>query len=598
MRQQFNNLALRKKIFLIFTVSVLLLATLFNLSLTYLMNQYNQEIYATNAQLLTNVTTVIESQMSAIEDMSNYIIGDETIQENLVFLNDNPYSSKRALASRDIYQSLYPYIFSNDYIQSINILNDDFEIAMGTSLDPEAIDIPQGNAMAIKQNGRIQWLGETTSGPSIYCVRVIRQRKYLKLTSLAVLYIKVDLDQIIKDALDNAGYPPTETNFILYKDDILLYPQSTPYEFNVNALSLQDETYLIDTIEGSKKFIISGDLDTVSWHYYYIRDYNRLFKKLMLAKTYSVMAIILCSFIVLILTEEILKSMFKHIDRLLQKIQNFGKGLTPSEGLVSEYTNRTDEIGRLHQHFDTMTRSVTVLRDANYEKQLHLKDATIKILEQQINPHFLYNTLDMINWMAQVEGAQDISTVVLSLGKLFRASISMEKDLIPLEQELTFLKSYIKIQKIRFNERLNFTIDISDDLLNMMIPKLSLQPLVENAIKHGMESLIDTCYIALSAAETEQDYILTLSNTGSIFDNDLLNRIKNNDLKPLGTGVGLTNIDSRLKLLFGNEYGLKFDNRDSKACVIMRIPKTYIPHLDNSAKSDVNISPTIQPNTD
>ena len=96
-----------------------------------------------------------------------------------------------------------------------------------------------------------------------------------------------------------------------------------------------------------------------------------------------------------------------------------------------DYENRQDEIGQLHRSFDDMTHSVKVLRDENYDKQLLLRDSTIKMLQQQINPHFLYNTLDTINWMAQKYGADDISVMVRSLGNLFRSSIAGQKDIIP-----------------------------------------------------------------------------------------------------------------------------------------------------------------------
>ncbi len=102
-----------------------------------------------------------------------------------------------------------------------------------------------------------------------------------------------------------------------------------------------------------------------------------------------------------------------------------------------------------------MTHSVKVLRDENYDKQLLLRDSTIKMLQQQINPHFLYNTLDTINWMAQKYGADDISMMVRSLGNLFRASIAGQKDIIPLSEELEVLNDYIRIQEMRFKDRLN-----------------------------------------------------------------------------------------------------------------------------------------------
>ena len=577
-QKHFTNLALRKKIFLFFVILIICSILLSNLILSYLTGKYNREIYALNAQLLDNVISSIESEMQAIEEMSNYIIGNETIQENLIFLHNNPQSNKRALANRDIYQALFSYIFSNDYVQYISLIDENIEITMGSPLMKKNINLDELSQKAAINNGKILWTFEDQPSSSIYCIRSIRQRKYLNLKNLATLYIKVDLDAIINAALEKSGYPPTSTDFLLYSEDMLVYPLTKTYSSQFSEALNTASPYLIQSVGDDKKFIIHGRLNITPLDYVYFRDYNQLFHHLTVTKYYSFGIILLFSIIVLLITNLILKSTFKHLDYLLIKIKDFGYGLSPAKQQTSVYASRDDEIGKLHRHFDDMTRSVRVLRDSNYEKKIHLKDATIKMLEQQINPHFLYNTLDMINWMAQVEGAEDISNVALSLGKLFRASITVDKDLIPLHQELTFLNSYLQIQKIRFNERLSFTSSISDEYLHILIPKLSLQPLVENALKHAMEEMLGTCYIELCVTQNTENYIIELSNTGSAFEDDLLNRIKSNDLKPLGTGVGLINIDSRLRLLFGEEYGLQLYNQDAKAKVQMLIPKSSSTH--------------------
>ena len=220
-----------------------------------------------------------------------------------------------------------------------------------------------------------------------------------------------------------------------------------------------------------------------------------------------------------------------------------------------------------------MTKSVKVLRDENYDKQLLLRDATIKMLQQQINPHFLYNTLDTINWMAQKYGADDISTMVRSLGNLFRASITGEGDLIPLADELAVLDNYIQIQKIRFKDRLVFELVVPEDISHIFVPKLCIQPLVENALKHAMEYTDEICTIRVTVREREGSYRIKVANTGSQFEEDLLWKIEHRQITPQGSGVGLVNIDSRLKLIYGDHYGLTFYNKDGMAVVMLSIPK-------------------------
>ena len=151
-----------------------------------------------------------------------------------------------------------------------------------------------------------------------------------------------------------------------------------------------------------------------------------------------------------------------------------------------------------------MTKNVRSLQNQNYEKQLLLKDATIKMLQQQINPHFLYNTLDTINWMAQKYGVEDISVMAKSLGNLFRASINGQDDLIPLSEELSVLENYIRIQRIRFKDRLEFILEVPEDISSLCVPRLCIQPLVENALKHAMEYSDDICTIHVNIQVSEQ----------------------------------------------------------------------------------------------
>ena len=290
------------------------------------------------------------------------------------------------------------------------------------------------------------------------------------------------------------------------------------------------------------------------------------------------MQILLYTFFIILVTAILVnllfRYIFRHLDYLIEKIQRFGNGEAPVSRIKSyDYENRQDEIGQLHRSFDEMTHSVKVLRDENYDKQLLLRDSTIKMLQQQINPHFLYNTLDTINWMAQKYGADDISMMVRSLGNLFRASIAGQKDIIPLSEELEVLNDYIRIQEMRFKDRLNFELEVPENISHIFVPKLCIQPLVENALKHAMEATDEMCCIRVTIKEMELDYQIKVSNTGSIFDPDLLTKIENKEIQPQGSGVGLVNINSRLKLLYGNNYGLNFYNKSGMAVVMLSIPK-------------------------
>jgi two-component system sensor histidine kinase YesM len=551
----------------------------FLLSVKILTTRYNEELYKTNANSLNHVTTYLESEMQTVETITDSLVGDQTIQSNLTFLSENPYSNRRALARRDIYQQLYSYIYRSSYIKSINIiLEDGTNICMGSSDDILKFDVKELSKSLDSLKGGSIWSSSIEAGPDTVCARQILKLRYLSLKKLGEMYITVNMDKMIEDGLTNSGSFSENSNFILMSGGKRIYP-SKPFHDELSLqliedIKQQENAYTIATLDGKKEFIISGHIPYAKWDYLYFRDYDPLFYGIRLIS----MQIFLFTFCIITVTavwvNVIFRHIFRHLDYLIEKIKCFGSGEVPDYNIkLYDYENRQDEIGQLHRSFDEMTHSVKVLRDENYDKQLLVRDSTIKMLQQQINPHFLYNTLDTINWMAQKYGADDISVMVRSLGNLFRASIADQKDIIPLSDELKVLYDYIRIQEIRFKDRLNFELDTPEKISQIFVPKLCIQPLVENALKHAMEDTDELCRIRVSIQEMEQDYQIQVSNTGSQFEEDLLEKIANKEITPQGSGVGLLNINSRLKLLYGDNYGLKFYNKGGKAVVMLSIPK-------------------------
>ncbi|WP_143319771.1 histidine kinase [Clostridium sp. HBUAS56010] len=575
----FNNLSLYKKILTVFLLAMLGLLVTFLISIKILTSRYNEELYQTNANALTHVTTYVESEMQMVETISENLIGDPVIQNNLGFLSENPYSNRRSLARRDIYQQLYSYIYRSSYIKSINIiLADGTNVCMGSSDEILKFNVKELDQKTELLKGRALWSPGQKPGPDTVCARQVRKLKYLSLKKLGELYITVDMDQMIKDGLSNSGTLEENSNFILMSGDQRIYPEE-PFH-NEYCLELiadhkkSESSYTISNLNGNKEFIISGHVPYAGWDYLYFRDYDPLFYRIQLIS----MQILLFTFCIIagtaLCVNIIFRHIFRHLDYLIEKIQCFGSGELPACSVKCyDYENRRDEIGQLHRSFDEMTQSVKVLRDENYDKQLLVRDSTIKMLQQQINPHFLYNTLDTINWMAQSYGAEDISVMVRSLGNLFRASIADQKDIIPLSEELKVLDNYIRIQQIRFKDRLYYELKTPEDITGILVPKLCIQPLVENALKHAMEDTDEMCCIHVNIIEMEHDYQIKVTNTGSRFETDLLKKIENKEITPQGSGVGLININSRLKLIYGEEYGLKFNNEEGKAVVTLSIPK-------------------------
>lgn len=227
-----------------------------------------------------------------------------------------------------------------------------------------------------------------------------------------------------------------------------------------------------------------------------------------------------------------------------------------------------DEAGQMHENFKKMMNQINFLIGENYKKQLLIKESEFKTLQAQVNPHFLYNTLESINWSAKIAGEKKISQMAESLGFVLRASINMKDMLISLNEEISIVDHYITIQSYRFEERLQFTKNIADAHLTTLIPKFIIQPLVENAIRYGLQEMIGVCKIHVSVSETEETVIICVADNGPGIETEYLEKIISGNYQPKGTGIGLRNINERIKLLFGEKYGLKIDSEIGKGTTV------------------------------
>jgi len=218
-------------------------------------------------------------------------------------------------------------------------------------------------------------------------------------------------------------------------------------------------------------------------------------------------------------------------------------------------SDREDEIGLLFKRFNVMTEQIESLMAKTMEEQEELRTAERKALQAQINPHFLYNTLNTIKSIAKLEGIDQITTIVTQFGKLLRNTIESEKEMVSLRESLDLVESYLAIQKIRYGERLNYRINVPSEFMNYHIPKLILQPLVENAVIHGLEKKIEPGLISLNAQRQNGNLVIGVRDDGIGMSETLKPEKKNES-----TGVGMSNVHRRLELLYGEPFGLRINS--------------------------------------
>ncbi len=322
--------------------------------------------------------------------------------------------------------------------------------------------------------------------------------------------------------------------------------------------------------DGKEFYLYSYPVEHLEGKIIGITTADKMFFELNQVRRKTILIVIAAAFILSVAFGFMVRNIIFPVRKFIDFMRDLSRGNTKVLGKkleivgYSEINEMVHEFNRMMQEIKELTRNLLNTNTMLYETELSKKQSEISYLRSQINPHFLYNTLESIKGLALIHDNQDIWEIAKSLGVIFRYSISKE-DITTLEEELAIVKEYIYIQKVRFEERFSVIYDFDDDIIKYLIPKMILQPFIENAIHHGMEPKLEKCTIRLAGAiNTKGDLVITIEDDGKGIDEARLSEIKNvlksrREVIVSGggsTGIGISNINNRLKLLYGEEYGV------------------------------------------
>ena len=231
-----------------------------------------------------------------------------------------------------------------------------------------------------------------------------------------------------------------------------------------------------------------------------------------------------------------------------------------------------DELGQLASGFNHMVLALKANRQELVENQRELNQAQVRMLQAQLNPHFLCNTLDTMKWISKINHVPQVALMSTNLADILRFCISAE-EFVPLRREVEVLNRYVEIQKIRLSDQFSFLVSLPEKLETCMVPKMILQPIVENAILHGLEGISDSV-IRVEAAQEGEDLLITVTDNGHGLPPDMIGHPYRRESAPSGHHLGLFNVDTILKKHYGERYGLYLDNNPagSGARVRARLP--------------------------
>ena len=245
-------------------------------------------------------------------------------------------------------------------------------------------------------------------------------------------------------------------------------------------------------------------------------------------------------------------------------------------------TTEEDEIEEIYHNFNGMVQEVQRLMQEHYQLGKEVKMAEVRALQAQINPHFLYNTLDLINWISMDYGAEEIGTLTWNLARFYRLSLNHGKSLISIGEEVEHVEVYVNIENYHFDNAISLEVDVPEELKSYACLNIILQPFVENAIVHGIAEKpdIESCEIRICARREEQDIVFSVQDDGPGVDVKEMQKETQQDIRTAQHGYGVRNINFRLKLCFGEKYGVTYLESEKGTHVEIKIPVMTIAEAE------------------
>lgn len=552
MRKWFRKWGFQSKLLFIFLTMILTPVIL----LSFFEFYYSKKMLADKTNdYLKNLAAVtlskIDSTVSDIENVAFYINGNNTIQASLK-------AEKQVVGNRVAYYELHSDI--RQILASYVLLRQEI------------------NAICIhSESGREYTYTKTRNGPSLDITRYIRDEKqywavdknhivlmkklYAFPTQSLLGYIALDVNaKSLYDIIADIDLTKSGRIFLVNEEGRILATESEtlsgelldePYR---NFLGENEAFYNNVRVGNTYYSVYNSGAISNGWYMvlaiprdYYMRDITKL-------KNVIIPITLMTAFLTALLSILVSRGITRPIRFLSGAMENFGQGNFD----INCQVDSEDEIGRLSHTFNQMVMDMNSLVNTVYEQKVMKQEAQMKSLQMQINPHFLYNTLDTINWMARIRHVDEIGDMVTALSNMMRYSLE-KKSFVRLGEEVKSLKDYIAIQNYRYRDKMVAEIEIDESLMSLYIPRLLIQPILENAIVHGIEEKLDKGHILVAARREDEDLYIQIIDDGVGMTEETMSHILREDysMKKSGhTSIGVVNVNRRIQMIYGKDYGL------------------------------------------
>ena len=572
--EHYMNQPIRKKLLFFLVASVSLIGITIFSALLFIYKDFSEQTVTMTSKTLDLYTRELDDSLSQLAGYSLNLIFDSAVQDNLVKLSATEDSYQLLMTRNMLNEKLFLSASSLDYINHADIITPGNLFLSSAS---ERITKP-GRAYEdyqhiISERGRCVWEispSGLSSGQLVMSRLIQTINNDFVYEPLGILSFYIDVD-VLTDLENFSKNYYKSYFFITSPSGEILYRPGNADELD-NVTSVGSSVY--QEFNGTAYFVTTQPSSVAGWSYCLLLPKSEILGRIVTITVSLILIFILLIFLCILisfhLSRRITLPLF-HLSREMDSVAS-GNFQIQEDTLLASTAN--DELRSICLHFIQMTDQLDTLITENYAVKLLNKDAQLRALQAQIDPHFLYNTLDSVNWLAKLAGQKDISTIVQSLAALMRQTMSAGSEGYKLRDELNLLENYLSIQQIRYGERLHFSSSIDEGMLSLPVPKLILQPLIENSIKYALENMDGVCEIFLEVKPVETGCCrIRISDNGPGIPPETVPLILSGQQKPRGNGVGLKNVSDRLKLLYSIDKPLQITSLEhGGTCITMLIP--------------------------
>lgn len=556
-RNKFNNMKYRHKLtILLVTVSLVPMLLLVWFSHERMRSLLQEKEIEDMHSILEQTGEGLDSQVEVYTSLLNYLTYSPDIEDLIAETNmDNYYAYQKYTEVADPLLSV-PKSY-HDAIQQIQLFSESIKVRHEFTLVPISEVDKEWWYDQLEEDVSVQWIVDSQK-PEIAAVRRIYNGK----KQIAVLCITLDYDKIFK-SFENIVTEESGGIIVNAQGKILFQKEAFTEERNGKCEITSPE--ILD-VEKGKYAYVNRENATCGWKFFLYKPQSVVDRSVSGILVSEIPLIAACLAIILFLGTSFSRIFTKKIEELTENMNQMNQG----SRVVTVESDSEDEIGLLVRSFRSMMGEINRLIHEVYENKIALKEFELKALTAQINPHFLYNSLSIINWMAIRGNQREISKVTLSLSMFYRTALSKGQDMVTVDNCIQNIKAYLDIQLVMHDNEFQIVWDIDQEVRGCIVPKLLLQPVVENALEHGLDMKEEgEKILKLFFQQDGEDVLMAVEDNGPGMEQEEADKL----VTYQASGYGLKNVNDRLKLLYGEKYGvLVFSKVGEGTRVEMRIP--------------------------